>query len=47
MSEKSARKAADERLGMLVKRAELAMLRAKSTALKTVGLTTAQYVALV
>jgi DNA-binding MarR family transcriptional regulator len=31
---------------MLVKRAEQAMLRAKSTALKLVGLTPAQYVAL-
>ena len=37
----------DPRLGMLVKRAEQAMIRAKSTALKVVGLTTAQYVALV
>ena len=34
------------RLGMLVKRAEQAMLRAKSNALKFVGLTPAQYVAL-
>ena len=34
------------RLGMLVKRAEQAMVRAKSNALKFVGLTTAQYVAL-
>ena len=43
------RKARDEepRLGMLVKRAEQAMLRAKSAALKLVGLTPAQYVALV
>ena len=32
---------------MLVKRAEQAMVRRKSTALKSVGLTTAQYVALV
>jgi DNA-binding MarR family transcriptional regulator len=32
---------------MLVKRAELAMVRAKSAALKSVGLTPAQYVALV
>jgi len=32
---------------MLVKRAEQAMVRAKSAALKAVGLTTAQYVALV
>ena len=32
---------------MLVKRAEQAMIRAKSAALKTVGLTPAQYVALV
>jgi len=37
----------EPRLGMLVKRAEQAMLRAKSTALKLVGLTPAQYVALV
>ncbi len=44
----SARVAAKEelRLGMLVKRAEQAMVRAKSTALKFVGLTPAQYVAL-
>ncbi len=35
------------RLGMLVKRAEQAMIRAKSAALKFVGLTPAQYVALV
>jgi DNA-binding MarR family transcriptional regulator len=43
------RKSANEepRLGMLVKRAEQAMIRAKSTALKLVGLTPAQYVALV
>ena len=34
------------RLGMLVKRAEQAMVRAKSNALKFVGLTPAQYVAL-
>jgi len=38
---------AEPRLGMLVKRAEQAMMRAKSTALKVVGLTLAQYVALV
>jgi DNA-binding MarR family transcriptional regulator len=36
----------EPRLGMLVKRAEQAMVRAKSTALKFVGLTPAQYVAL-
>jgi DNA-binding MarR family transcriptional regulator len=36
----------EPRLGMLVKRAEQAMLRAKTTALKFVGLTPAQYVAL-
>ena len=53
----SARKAADgksskqsssgqERLGMLVKRAEQAMVRTKSAALKSVGLTPSQYVAL-
>jgi DNA-binding MarR family transcriptional regulator len=53
----SARKAVDgkssprpssepERLGMLVKRAEQAMVRTKSTALKSVGLTPSQYVAL-
>jgi DNA-binding MarR family transcriptional regulator len=35
-----------ERLGMLVKRAEQAMVRAKTAALKTVGLTPSQYVAL-
>jgi DNA-binding MarR family transcriptional regulator len=35
-----------ERLGMLVKRAEQAMVRAKSAALKSVGLTPSQYVAL-
>jgi DNA-binding MarR family transcriptional regulator len=34
------------RLGMLVKRAEQAMVRTKSVALKSVGLTPAQYVAL-
>jgi len=45
----SGSKSADEepRLGMLVKRAEQAMVRAKSVALKFVGLTPAQYVALV
>jgi DNA-binding MarR family transcriptional regulator len=37
----------EPRLGMLVKRAEQAMVRAKSAALKSVGLTLAQYVALV
>ncbi len=37
----------EPRLGMLVKRAEQAMIRAKSAALKSVGLTPAQYVALV
>jgi DNA-binding MarR family transcriptional regulator len=36
----------EARLGMLVKRAEQAMLRAKSAALKSIGLTPAQYVAL-
>jgi DNA-binding MarR family transcriptional regulator len=36
-----------ERLGMLVKRAEQAMVRTKSMALKFVGLTPSQYVALV
>jgi DNA-binding MarR family transcriptional regulator len=43
------RKSANEepRLGMLVKRAEQAMIRTKSAALKFVGLTPAQYVALV
>jgi DNA-binding MarR family transcriptional regulator len=35
-----------ERLGMLVKRAEQAMIRTKSAALKSVGLTPSQYVAL-
>jgi DNA-binding MarR family transcriptional regulator len=45
----SAKKPSQEqpRLGMLVKRAEQAMVRAKSTALKAVGLTPSQYVALV
>jgi DNA-binding MarR family transcriptional regulator len=38
---------ADQRLGMILKRAEQAMVRAKSAALKPVGLTLAQYVALV
>jgi DNA-binding MarR family transcriptional regulator len=35
-----------ERLGMLVKRAEQVMVRVKSAALKSVGLTPSQYVAL-
>src|SRR5690242_13229572 len=39
--------AEEPRLGMLVKRAEQAMVRRKSAALKSVGLTVAQYVALV
>ena len=39
--------AEEPRLGMLVKRAEQAMVRSKSVALKLVGLTPAQYVALV
>ena len=39
--------AEEPRLGMLVKRAEQAMVRTKSVALKLVGLTPAQYVALV
>ena len=39
--------AEEPRLGMLVKRAEQAMIRTKSVALKFVGLTPAQYVALV
>jgi len=38
--------ASDQRLGMILKRAEQAMLRAKSVVLKPVGLTLAQYVAL-
>jgi DNA-binding MarR family transcriptional regulator len=38
---------AGQRLGMVLKRAEQAMLRAKSAALKPVGLTLGQYVALV
>jgi DNA-binding MarR family transcriptional regulator len=37
----------EPRLGMLVKRAEQAMVRTKSAALKVVGLTPGQYVALV
>jgi DNA-binding MarR family transcriptional regulator len=36
----------DQRIGMVLKRAEQAMLRAKSAALKPAGLTLAQYVAL-
>jgi DNA-binding MarR family transcriptional regulator len=45
----SAKRSSQEqpRLGMLVKRAEQAMVRAKSAALKAVGLTPSQYVALV
>jgi DNA-binding MarR family transcriptional regulator len=39
--------AEESRFGMLVKRAEQAMIRTKSVALKLVGLTLAQYVALV
>jgi DNA-binding MarR family transcriptional regulator len=39
--------AEEPRFGMLVKRAEQAMIRTKSVALKLVGLTLAQYVALV
>lgn len=38
--------AADSGLGTLLKRAEQAMIRAKSTVLKPIGLTLAQYVAL-
>jgi DNA-binding MarR family transcriptional regulator len=37
----------EPRLGMLVKKAEQAMVRAKSASLKLVGLTPAQYLALV
>lgn len=37
---------ADQRLGMVLKRAEQALLRSKSAALKPAGLTLAQYVAL-
>jgi DNA-binding MarR family transcriptional regulator len=37
---------ADQRTGMVLKRAEQAMLRAKSAALKPAGVTLAQYVAL-
>jgi DNA-binding MarR family transcriptional regulator len=36
----------DQRIGMVLKRAEQAMLQAKNAALKPVGLTLAQYVAL-
>jgi DNA-binding MarR family transcriptional regulator len=36
----------NQRLGMLLKRAEQAMLRAKNAVLKPIGLTLAQYVAL-
>jgi DNA-binding MarR family transcriptional regulator len=39
--------ATEPRLGMLVKRAEQAMVRSKSAALRSVDLTPAQYVALV
>jgi len=39
--------ASDQRIGMILKRAEQAMLQAKNAALKPVGLTLAQYVALV
>lgn len=38
--------AADQRIGIVLKRAEQTLLRAKSAALKPVGLTLAQYVAL-
>lgn len=38
--------ATDQRLGRLLKQAEQALLRAKSAALKSIGLTLAQYVAL-
>jgi DNA-binding MarR family transcriptional regulator len=37
---------ADQRIGMVLKRAEQALLRAKSAALKPAGVTLAQYVAL-
>lgn len=37
----------EPRLGMLIKRAEQAMVHAKSVALKSVGITPAQYLALV
>jgi DNA-binding MarR family transcriptional regulator len=37
----------DQRLGMILKRAEQAMVRAKNEALKPTGLTLSQYVALV
>jgi len=48
IDQKSSRRPSSEqeRLGMLVKRAEQAMVRAKSAALKSVGLTPSQYVAL-
>jgi DNA-binding MarR family transcriptional regulator len=39
--------ARDQRVGRVLKRAEQAMLRAKTAALKSAGLTLAQYVALV
>ena len=38
--------AADQRIGIVLKRAEQTLLRAKSAALKPIGLTLAQYVAL-
>jgi DNA-binding MarR family transcriptional regulator len=47
VEQKSSRPASEqERLGMLVKRAEQAMVRTKSAALKSVGLSPSQYVAL-
>ncbi len=46
MTARRAAVADDQRLGRILKRAEQAMLQAKSAALKPVGLTVAQYVAL-
>lgn len=46
MTETSASPARDQRIGIVLKRAEQTLLRAKSAALKPIGLTLAQYVAL-
>jgi DNA-binding MarR family transcriptional regulator len=46
MTATSTSTAADQRIGIVLKRAEQTLLRAKSAALKPIGLTLAQYVAL-
>jgi DNA-binding MarR family transcriptional regulator len=46
MTHQRNRTGTDQRLGRLLKQAEQALLRAKSTALKSIGLTLTQYVAL-